>query len=126
MAEPKIVAAFRLDEAGQPRFVPGDTDRSLKHYEIELRVDDAPSDVYNATFELDPTYYDPIRTVGAKDGTFKLDTTSYGDYVVTVRLHSKTARTPLKVSLSRALQSNYAGTNASKAVQAALLDILKH
>jgi hypothetical protein len=88
---PQLVARFVTDEQGEPRYA--QTGAGRKHYRIVVEVENAPSDVVAATFELDPSYYLPVRTVErAADGRVKLETHAYGDYALKVDLRSKSAR----------------------------------
>ncbi len=122
--KPAIVARFKTDTEGNPVFV---TDGDTKHYEVTIGVENAPQETYAATFELDPTYYDPIQTVRPDtEGQFSLETTSYGDYDVTVRLRTKEGEIPLADSLKRALQRSYGTAPANPALMSALTDIEKN
>jgi hypothetical protein len=101
---PQLVARFLEDQSGKPAYIESDGKR---HYRIVLEIQNAPRDAYAATFELDPSYYDPARTLGRdSDGMFRLETTSYGDYDVHVKLRTKEGEVPLPdVPLSSALAS---------------------
>jgi len=99
---PQLVARFVTDEQGKPRYAQPGTGR--KHYRIVVEVENAPSDVVAATFELDPSYYLPVRTVErAADGRVKLETHAYGDYALKVDLRSKSGVTPVSTTLRKAL-----------------------
>ena len=90
LTTPKIKARLKMDAKGMPVYFES---AGKRHYEIILEVEGAPENTYAATFELDPTYYDKIRTVTAdKDGGLKLETTTYGDYVIKVTLRTSDGR----------------------------------
>lgn len=123
---PRLVARLETDQSGRPAFVKGDDKR---HYKLVFEVENAPKDTYAATFELDPTYYDPMRTVSpGDDGQFRLQTTTYGDYDLQVRLRTKTGEIPLIDSVSRALQRwrSDAGPKSDPAVDEAISYIANH
>jgi hypothetical protein len=83
--EPKLTVQLKLDRAGHPMFV----DRpDQRQYDLILEVENAPPDTYAATFEVDPsTTYDAVHTLRPNpNGGFRLDTTTYGDSPVVVRL----------------------------------------
>jgi hypothetical protein len=101
--DPRLTVRLETDALGIPAFVEGDDKR---HYKVVFEIEDAPADAYAATFELDPAIYDPVRTVKAgSDGKFRLETTTFGDYPVIVRLHrSKGDDRVLKESVFRGLR----------------------
>lgn len=104
MATPELVARFETDAQGQPITIQGES--GLKHYRIVLEVENAPRDLVAATFELDPTYYLPVRTIEPRqDGKVQLETTAYGDYPVKVDLRSKSGVVPVLTTLRKALLS---------------------
>jgi len=84
--QPKLTMQLKLDTAGNPTFV---EDSEHRQYNVILEVENAPPDAYAATFELDSaTSYDAVHTRSPdSDGRFRLETTTYGDYPVVVRLH---------------------------------------
>jgi hypothetical protein len=121
---PRLSAQFKTNDKGEPAFVEAD---GRKHYRIVFEVLNPPSDAYAATFELDPTYYDPVRTLSADaDGAFRLETTSYGDYDVKVRVRTKSGDVPLAGSLARALEQSRERMTPSPAVDSAIAYISKH
>jgi hypothetical protein len=83
--EPKLTVQLKLDGAGDPTFVEGPDHR---RYNLIVQVENAPPDAYAATFELDPSItYDAVHTLRPEpDGGFRLETTTYGDSPVVVRL----------------------------------------
>jgi hypothetical protein len=88
-SEPKIIVHLATESEGDPTMAKG-THRSAR---TVLEVENAPADTYAATFELDPSYYDPVSIVRPDpDGKFRLETTGYTNHPVIVRLH----RTPGK------------------------------
>lgn len=87
MNSPELLARLATDERGQPSAVPG---KRVTHYRVEFEVRNPPPDTYAATFELDESYPDRIRTLPPNpDGQFRLRTTTYGDYPVVVRLRTR-------------------------------------
>jgi hypothetical protein len=102
IAEPKLTVRLVTDSTGKPE-VTQERDRQV--YKVVFEVEGAPADTYAATFELDPTYYDPLRTLKPDvDGKFRLETTTYGNYPVVVRLHrAKGGDVTLKENVARAL-----------------------
>lgn len=121
---PRITAKFETDEKGEPEFVDAG---GRKHYRIVLEVQNPPSDAYLATFELDPSYYDPYRTRSlTEDGTFRLETTSYGDYDLKVRLRTKRGEVPLTAHLSSVLAQSSKSFKPSPAVDKAIDYIAAH
>jgi len=121
---PQLVARFATDEQGEPEYV--ENDSGLKHYRIVLEVENPPPGVVAATFELDPTYYLPVRTVepGA-DGRVTLETTAYGDYPLKVDLRSKSGVIPVTNTLRKALLSGETRQRDPK-FGAAIADITAH
>lgn len=118
---PVLAANFILDGDGKPLFSESGGHR---HYAITLAVKNVPSSAYGATFELDPTYYDPIRSASPTGGVAEIETTSYGDYIVTARLNSKEKAPALRTSLSRALRETHA--DGGPAFEKALRDIMEN
>jgi hypothetical protein len=86
IAPPRLTVRFETDPSGNPIFFP---DSDKKHYRLTFEVDDVPPDVYAATFVLDPTYYDPRQTVYPQNQQVALHITSYGDYALSVLLHTR-------------------------------------
>ncbi len=119
---PRLIARFETDERGAPSFLPG---KNLRHYKIVLEVENPPPDAYAATFELDPTYYDPVRTISPDhDGKFRLEMASYGDYPVTVKMRTKQGEVPLINTLSQALEN--AQQSGAPAITEAISYIANH
>ncbi len=119
MFEPKIAAQFELDDKGTPKAI---TKGSNKHYNIQLRVLDAPDDTYAVTYNLHKSYYDPAREVLDKASAFKEELTSYGDYTVTAKVRTKQGVVTVATPLSQALEAGHA-SGMSAAVAHALEDI---
>ncbi len=102
--EPVLRAEFELDALGRPLMAQsGQHD----HYKIRLLVDGAPIDTHAVTYELDRSYYDPIREARDRSGGFTQEVTSYGDYVVKANVRAKSGSTTLAVPLSKALEYSY-------------------
>ena len=123
---PEIRARFALDAAGNPQFEFVEEDQK-KHYKLMLEVENLPADVYAATFELDPTYYDPVQTVRPDDqGRVRLETTSYGDYRLKVRLRTKEGEIQVVDSLVGALRRSQPDMPANPAIVQAIAEIQTH
>jgi hypothetical protein len=123
-APPQLVARFEIDPSGTPVF----TERSgQRHYKIIFEVQNPPTGAYAATFELDPSYYDPRRTLAADSaGRFRLETTAYGDYEVKVRLRTKEGDIPLLETVQRALDKSREHMGANPAIDEAIQYIASH
>ena len=121
--QPTLAVRLKTDPTGKPRFLEG---KHLRHYRIVLEIENAPADAYLAQVELDPTYADPVRNLErAPDGTFRLETTTYGDYPVSVHLYRTGGYDiVLKDSVARALRRSAASPDP--ATQQALNDIARH
>jgi|SRR5215471_12413813 len=118
---PEIKARFELDAAGNPQFIEQD---QKKHYKLMLEVENLPEDVYAATFELDPTYYDPVQTLRPDDqGRVRLETTSYGDYRLKVRLRTREGEIQVVDNLARALKRSQPEMPANPAIDRAIAEI---
>ncbi len=130
VAEPTLAMRLQTGTDGKPVMVERD---GTRHYSVVLEVQNAPADTYVATFELDPTDYDPVRTLTPDaHGNIRLSTTTSGDYPVLVRIsRSGGASTVLKESVARALRRGHeaeqspAGEDRS-AISQALNDIATH
>ena len=102
MAKPQLIAHFETTEDGKPKFVMG---KSRRNYRVVFEVENAPQDTYAATFELDPTYYDPRRTLlPDREGRFRLALNSYGNYDVKVWLRTKEGEIRIDDNLRGALE----------------------
>jgi hypothetical protein len=105
MAEraPEITVRLSADASGVPEVIPGGEKR---HYKVIFEIKNAPADAYAATYELDPSYYDPVRTIRRdEDGTFRLEVTTHGDYPVIAHLHRPDASDlTLREGVARALK----------------------
>lgn len=124
--DPTLSVRLETDDAGSPEYVEGDAKR---HYKVVFEIENAPPDAYAATFELDPSYYDSVRTLPpGNDGKFRLATTTYGDYPIIVRLHrSKGEDRVLKESVFRGLKRARGRLMAaSPGIDAALSYIQEH
>ncbi|HXZ01756.1 MAG TPA: hypothetical protein VEI03_17305 [Stellaceae bacterium] len=123
--EPNLVVRLVTDDQGRPKYIEDDDQR---HYKVVFEVENAPEDAYVATFELDPSYYDPIRTLKPdSDGKFRLATTTHGDYPLIVRLlRSNGVELVLKDSIVRGLRRTRSTMASSPAIDAALSEIADH
>lgn len=103
MSDPELVVRLKTDASGMPESIPGG---AHTHFRIEFEVKNPPPDTYAATFELHPSYRNPVRTLPAnRDGTFRVATTTYGDYPVLVRLRTRSGdEVTLKETVARALR----------------------
>lgn len=101
---PDIIAKFKVDSEGRPRFrqAPGS---DVRHYEITLRSAVLPS-TESVTYRLHPSYYDPVREVHrtSQDDAFEEEITAYGDYEIEVSTSgAREGETRSRELLSRAL-----------------------
>src|SRR5437870_5694499 len=121
---PQIVARFETDAQGNPKFF---QDAKKKHYKLVFEIQNAPPNVYAATFELHPTYYDPIRTLTPDDdGKLRLKATSYGDYDLKVRLRTKEGEIQIIDSVAHALKRMRHEMSQNPSIDQAIADIAKH
>lgn len=123
---PQLVAQFEIDDTGEPAFV---ETGGRKQYKVVFEVRNAPEGAYAATFELDPKRYDydPWRTLRPdSDGTFRLETTAYGDSEVKVRLRTNAGEVPLVGTLTTALQNFRKQMGTNPAVDDAIEYIASH
>jgi hypothetical protein len=118
----KLAARFVLDEEGRPKLTAGG---DLKHYWIDLYVEDAPEDTYAVNYQLHESYYDPLRESREPSARFVERLTAYGDYTVQARLRTKTCVEPVCAELSEALARGHRG-EASPIIAKALDDIRKN
>lgn len=102
MPDPRLIANFRTDARGVPKF----KDRGRRrHYKIVIEVENPPKDTYAATFSLDPSYYDSLREITPDEaGAIRLAISSYGDYAVAVKLRTSKGVIELNQSLARSLR----------------------
>jgi hypothetical protein len=124
--EPRITVRLATDDEGSPEVASGD---SHTHYRVVFEVENAPADTYAATFELDQSsYYDPVRTLKPdQDGKFRLETTTYGDYPLIVRLHrAKADDLVLREGVARALKRGRDAMPSNPKVDTALAYIAEH
>ncbi len=89
---PRLGARFVLDTDGAPAAIQSSTAPDLKHYKIDLFTLEAPSSARSVTYELHPSYYDPLREVVRKSDKdqFVEPITSYGDYEIRVAVSGST------------------------------------
>jgi hypothetical protein len=126
MAEPELLIRLTTDAEGRPLVVSGNT--PFTHYGVEFEVENPPEDTYAATFELDSTNVNPVRTLPPdSNGKFRLVTSTSGDYPVVVRLRTKHGReVTLKESVAKALRKGAVGFTVTPAYLDALNDIADH
>lgn len=121
---PQLAIHFETDDNGEPRYVLGEDGK--KHYKLVLEVQNAPDDAYAATFELDSTYYDPVRSVTPDtEGKLQLRTTSYGNYPLRVSLTTKRGGVAITDSVVRALQRARPEMPDNPSVDDAILELSK-
>jgi hypothetical protein len=101
---PQLRAEFVTDANGTPETVHGE---GVDHFRIKLFVDDAPDGTHAVTYELDPTYFDPVREVRAGVQRFEQEITSYGDYELSARVRHRGRTEYLGTSLTKALEGTY-------------------
>lgn len=120
---PRLTAHFVKDESGKPSLIEAG---GRKHYKVTFGVEGVP-DAYAATFELHPTYYDPVRSVSPDtDGHLALNTTAYGDYDLKVKVQAKEGVVQIVDSVSDALKRGLGGQTADAAFADALAYIRDH
>lgn len=128
MNKSKLRCEFDLDDQGLPRFTEGKTLKSgeaLKHYHIKLFLEDAPDDAYSVTYELDPTYYEPVREVFKGEAPdFALKTTTYGDFDVKANVRIKGFKDAVHVDVAEALSETYSDSTTPE-IQGAIQEIAK-
>ena len=122
---PKVTVRLATDDAGKPEIAATD---DFTHYNVVFEVENAPADTYAATIELDrSTYYDPVRTLTPdENGKFRLETTTYGDYPLIVRLHRKNGDLVISEGLARALRRSRASMPDSPEIDTAVSYIASH
>jgi hypothetical protein len=125
VATPQLTVRFETDRDGNPIFV--EDPQNKKHYYLEFEVKDVPSDVYAATFELHPTYYDPVRTLYPENRSVVLRTTSYGDYDLKVLLRTKEGRdVPVSANIVQALERARPSMPANTTIDTAIAELRDH
>jgi hypothetical protein len=124
-SDPQITVRFSTDANGVPEVVSRDGKR---HYRVVFEIENAPADAYAATYELDPSYYDSVRTLKRDDdGKFQLKVGTFGDYPVIVHLHRPDAGDlTLKEGVARALKRARETMPANPEVDKALSYIADH
>jgi hypothetical protein len=121
MTEKPIITARFLLEDGKPVFTEVGEKR---HYRILLQVANAPDDTHGVTYELDESYYDPMRDVRNKPA-FEESTSSYGDYEMQARVRRLKRVDLIAERLSTALERGHAG-DMNPAIAEAIEYIRKH
>lgn len=116
MEQPTLQAKFVFDREGRV-----DTTKQ-GHYKIEISVKNAPEDAYAVTYRLHPSYFDPIREAMNKEDSFMEEITSYGDYLITARVRTKSFPVVVQRSLYEALAESH-NHNLNSNVSRALEDI---
>lgn len=116
MKLPVIKAFLALDEKGKPK------GRSSGNYHIVLRLADAPADAHRVTYQLDDSYYDPVREVRDRDAQFSEEIESYGDYEIKATIRLKDHAILTSRALSEALREAH-GDNPDPDVRKALEEI---
>jgi hypothetical protein len=123
---PQLTAHFETDKEGNPRFL--QDKGGQKHYQLVFEVENVPKEVYAGTFELDESYYDPVRTVRPEgdERRIRLKTTSYGDYGLRVRLRTSDGEILILDSLVDALQRTRKGMPSNPSVDQAIEELAAH
>jgi predicted class III extradiol MEMO1 family dioxygenase len=117
---PKIIARFVVDDQGRPNVHVS----SMRHYEIELSMQELDEDVYSVTYVLDESYYDQVNETRERPD-FPLHITSYGDYEIKAIIRSKKSTDAATASLYHALRMTHA-TEKDKEIQTALKYVREH
>jgi pYEATS domain-containing protein involved in immunity len=117
-----VRAEMVLDEKNEPVQIKGD---SLNHYRIRLFLDTPNPDVESVTYNLDPTYYDPVRESTDRDSQFGVEITTYGDYPVTVDAQVRGEIVREVVPLAKLLKQAYEDSTTPE-ISSALSYIAKH
>lgn len=122
---PELIVRLETDDNGRPAIVAGKTGRQ---FGVVFEVKNPPHDTYAATFELDPTGYDAVRTLPANgEGTFRVVSTTQGDFPLVVRLRTRQGREiVLKETLAKALRRSRPSGPADPAYAEALDYIAAH
>jgi hypothetical protein len=118
----KIKAVFVTDAKGEPEYIESG---GVKHFKIQLALEDTPADAYAVTYELHDSYYDAIRENHDRDEGFRENLTSYGDYDIQVKVRTRGGPRLLRSSLADALQQGHADGH-SQAVEQAIAVIKAH
>lgn len=123
--KPTLIVRLKTDEAGEPVVRRG---TKYNHYGIVFEVRDPPADSFIANFELDPDCYDPYHLVRqSPEGTFRLETTAYGDYPLTVRLFRPSGvDVILREKVARGLRREYGSEIVTPTIAQAVSDIAAH
>jgi len=116
---PAIKATFILDDKGRPKEV------TAGNYAIRIHVENFPEDTHRVTYQLHPTYYDPLRDVRERSTSFSEDLTSYGDYVIQAQVRTKDHSIVSTRRLADALRETH-GESDDPMVKKALEDIEKN
>ncbi len=119
MTTPTLKATFQLDEHGQPEHIQNE---GLNHYLIKVEIEDAPEDTYAVTYQLDESYYEPIRESRDPLQRFAEDLTSFGDYPIQAKIRTKGGVLTVMSPLSAALKAGHQLQLSAK-IQTALMDI---
>ena len=122
MNNEKIKAVFVTDDKGEPEYIESG---GVKHFKIQLAMEDTPTDAYAVTYELHESYYDAIRENHHRDEGFREELTSYGDYDIQVKVRSRQGTSILRTSLADALQQGHT-EGSTPAVAKAIAMIKAH
>jgi transcription initiation factor IIF auxiliary subunit len=95
---------------------------SLKHYEIRLFLEGKNPNINQVVYKLDPSYYDPIRETSDEKNNFAIETTTYGDYYVTVDVQVGSEVVRQEILLSDLLKQSYT-EKENAAIDQAIKDI---
>jgi len=121
-SDPQLHVEFVLDESGKPIQVDDNV------YRIQLSVEGAPPETGSVVYQLDPTYYRPVREKRRTpvDTRFVEETTTYGDYDLIARVRLPGRVQTLAVPISGALRETYKDQLANPAIATAIESIAKH
>ncbi len=113
-AVPTFRAEFVLESDGKIRR----SGRNYENYNIRLFIEDAPAATRKVRYELHETYLQPIREVVKGQRDFEEYITSYGDFIVNIKLIGED-EINLNDWLSSALH-NYYGSRVSDEIARAI------
>jgi transcription initiation factor IIF auxiliary subunit len=104
----KLVAAFETNKSSE---IIVEKYGKRQHYDVRLFLEGDLTDILSVTYVLHESYYDPIRTSRNRSKKFEIDVTSYGDYMVIVKIALKNREVVISETLGNALRNHYLHNN---------------